>query len=635
MSYRGRGRGGYNNNNGNRGGFSQQNVDQFAAANSVPVEILGWNNATQEECISFIARKTKISVMNASVDQQTGILRGYVRTAAVADELTQWSGVKFAGQSLKITKAIAVNSISGQMGLGVATNTNNSKAPNTIETITTFLKSRYNPESKLLNLSAVDRDPQLQQEGFFASISTTSKFFPALMKIADELKLEVDSVDVSGNNLKDLTSISTLAQTFPLLKNLALSNNNITNIRTFELWKRKLNFLRELVVMNNPLVSNLRSANEVDNIKLEMMKNFPRLVVLNGEIVRDENKLLSLVSFPFATQGMFFQDETIQQVSTNFITNFFNLWDTNRQELMILYQQESQFSMQVDSSHPHVIEIESGPSTNSRSFSSYNNSNNNNDSPFGYYIPHSRNLTKVSSVKSKMARLAVGQQNIFKMFSQLPKTRHDLLSNPNLFSLESYSYPQLGGILLTLHGYFEETAIPDDNSAVTNPSSSGGNNRNRFQKNNNKKIPLGKKSFDRTFVIIPGPNGSMIVASDLLTVRLFADADAWNTPTPTPVVQAGVPSQQVPTNVPAAVPNASIPAVPAAAPGAPTPNDLPPDVKANLNDLQQQILVRVLVDTKLNFQFAIMLCEQSQWDYQQCINNFKQSVATLPPTAYM
>ena len=39
--------------------------------------------------------------------------------------------------------------------------------------------------------------------------------------------------------------------------------------------------------------------------------------------------------------------------------------------------------------------------------------------------------------------------------------------------------------------------------------------------------PLSKKSFDRTFVVIPGPNGSMIVASDTLLIRPYTSDFPW------------------------------------------------------------------------------------------------------------
>lgn len=581
-----------------------------------------------QDCINFISRKCRITVFNASVDQQSRAIKGYVKTQNEAKDLITWSGVKFAGNSLRITKG-AQAAVSGSGAGGAGGNT-------TIETITEFLKSRYNPEIKLLNLSSVKLDPQLLAKGFFATVLTSLKLFPALMKIAADLKLQVDSVDLSMNELTDLTSISSLPQTFPYLQNLALLNNNFTKVKSFELWKHKLNFLRELVLLNNPLInqaqalqmSGTNNLQDINVIKTEVMKNFPRLIVFNGEIVRDEAKLKSFLTFPFdQPQLMFFQDEMIQQVSTNFVTNFYNFWDGNRQDLMVLYQQESQFSVQVDSSHPHTLDASSSVSTGS----GYNNRNTP-ESPFSYYLSQSRNLTRVSNVKSRLSKVATGQQDIFKLFQQFPKTRHDLLNQPQLFSMESYSYPQLNGIMLTLHGSFEEIAAPEDLSATQN-NTNNNNNKSRYGKNNNnnnnnKKIPLTKKSFDRTFIILPGPNGSMIVASDLLTIRLFAEPDAWNDTRISSNQTQLQPQLQPPVQTPG--PAAITPTMPGVNGGV----DLPMDVKANLNDLQQQILLRILMETKLNLQYSIMLCEQSQWDYQQCINNFKQSVNSLPPAAY-
>lgn len=91
---------------------------------------------------------------------------------------------------------------------------------------------------------------------------------------------------------------------------------------------------------------------------------------------------------------------------------------------MILYQNESQFSMQVDSSHPYLID-----------------SNSNNSTDFGYYLTNSRNLTRISSIKARMDKLATGQEQIYKAFQKLPKTRHELFEKPDLFSMEVYKFP--------------------------------------------------------------------------------------------------------------------------------------------------------------------------------------------------
>ncbi|CUM64319.1 uncharacterized protein PRCAT00001919001 [Priceomyces carsonii] len=600
MSYRGRGRGGFQSNFNNRNP-SQQNVDSFLSANSVPVEILGWNGASPDDCINFISRKCKIVVRNFSVDPGSGILKGYVKSSNDADELCKWSGVKFAGQSLRITKVADANSIGSTLG---STNTNSN---NTIEVITGFLRSRYQPEIRMLNLAAVKQDPSLVSKGFFASLSTTSKFFPALMKVAKELKLSLTSVDLSGNELTDLSMISSLAYTFPMLENLSLLNNNLSRLKSFETWKHKLNFLRELIITENPIL-NLHNPNDLVNLKTELMRIFPRLIVLNGEIIRNEQVLMTNLTFPFEpSQGMFFQDDEIQNISTNFVANYYKLWDNNRQELLILYQNESQFSMQVDSAHPHSLE------SNTNQF--------NNSTDFGYYLPQSRNLSRVSSTKSRMSRVAKGQSEIYELFKLLPKSRHELVSKPTLFCMESFRFPQLDGIMITLHGTFEETAAPE-NVDMNNTNPSGP--RGRFTHHKNKKIPLSNKSFDRTFIIIPGQNGSMIIASDLLLVRPDVGSQDWNSQ------NSATPHASRENLSPAA----SISPQPQPQP-TPSAEDLPPEVKANLNPMQQDILVKVLLETKLTLQYGIILGEQSNWDYQQCIINFKNSVAALPRDAYV
>lgn len=595
---------------GNRGGFGQSN-NAFSnngngPNNNVEVEIFGWNGASPSECVAFISRKCKVPVTNYSVNTGTGGLRGFVNSQD-ADQLVNWSGVRFAGSILKITK------LNNQGGFGSSPQMGGQAqggGDNTIETLTMFLKLRYNPEIKLLNLSSVQQDPTLSAKGFFGSISTTSKFFPALMKIAADLKLEVTSADLSNNNLTDLSTISTLAVTFPKLQNLALLNNRLSRVKIFDSWKKKLSALRELILAGNPLL-NTTNPNEVNTIKSELLKVFPRLVVLDGEILRNEEILRKNLTLPFERpQAMFFQTTDIQGVSTNFITNFYKLWDGDRQQLMVLYQNESQFSFQVDSSHPRAFDPKDTPD-------------------FGYYIPQSRNLTRVSSVKAKMGRLAHGQEQIFKLFTQLPKTQHDLLTKPDDFSMEAHPLPQLNAICITLHGSFQETAPPDNLELVNNL----GHGRNRYQAKKSK-IPLGRKGFDRTLIVISGPNNSMIVASDLLCIRAEVDSSAFR-----PDQNAAAQPQPSPSPVPgiggagSPAPNASVTPTPPA-PGVPTAADLPAEIKANFNAVQQELLVKVLLETKLNIQYGVMLCQQSNWDYQQCITNFKTSASSLPPDAF-
>ncbi|KAI5954319.1 MEX67 [Candida jiufengensis] len=632
MSYRGRGRGGYSHNNTfqNRNSFAnqQQNVDSYVAANAYPIQIMGWNGASSQDCVNFISRKCRVVVSNYSVDQNTGVLKGYVKNESQANDLLSWSGVKFAGQTLKFSKG--PSTLSNQMGGNSSPN-----GSSTIETITAFLKSRYQPELKMLNLSNVKQDPTLNALGFFGSVSVSSKFFPALMKIANDLKIEVDSVDLSNNELNDLQALSSMAQTFPKLKNLSLQNNHFSKLKVFETWRHKLNFLRELILFNNPIVQT-SNPNEIQTIKLELMKGFPRLVVLNGEPLRNEQILITNTTFPFEnSQPMFFQDGDLQNLSTNFITNYLNLWDNNRADLMILYQNESQFSMQLDTGHPYLIE----------------DSTNHANTDFGNYISNSRNLTRISAAKIRSSKVSIGQEQIFKSFQQLPKTKHDLASKPESFSMEVYKFAPLNGAIITLHGSFDEIAQPELHE--TQPPS-GPRSTSRFHSSNNgnrgKKVALNKKSFDRTFLVLPGPNGSMIVASDLLLIRPFSNELPWikthSQDQQQSQQQASIQPQIVQAQQPgisqlttSATPPASSPAPPTSQPSSqPTATiaDLPQEVKTKYTQPQQQeLIIRILNETRLNFEYSIMLCESSGWNYEISLNNFKNSVSTLPREAFI
>ena len=93
--------------------------------------------------------------------------------------------------------------------------------------------------------------------------------------------------------------------------------------------------------------------------------------------------------------------------------------------------------------------------------------------------------------------------------------------------MEVYKFPTLNGIMITLHGSFDEVAQPEvDGSASSAPSGPRGGSRYHSGPKH-KRIPLSKKSFDRTFVVIPGPNGSMIVASDTLLIRPYTSDFPW------------------------------------------------------------------------------------------------------------
>lgn len=151
------------------------------------------------------------------------------------------------------------------------------------------LESRYSQEEKLLNLTALGQDPQVQTMGFFSDRRTESKFFPALMKILDnafgseEEKAEaIQSIILSNNALGTLKPVTTIAPTLPGIKNLDLSNNQLKTIDELRFWKNKFTKLDHLIITGNPLEQNQ------PNYAQEAMRMYPTLRFLNGQQIRSD-----------------------------------------------------------------------------------------------------------------------------------------------------------------------------------------------------------------------------------------------------------------------------------------------------------------------------------------------------------
>ncbi|CCF56604.1 hypothetical protein KAFR_0B03080 [Kazachstania africana CBS 2517] len=557
---------------------------QFQNQNRVKIGVRNWQNATMQDLLNFLSRNTRVNLMDATIDGP--LITGYVQSQSQADQLIKWNGVSFAGNKLKFEIIQG-----GQTGTS-----------STIEFLKLFLAKRYDPQARMLNLGGLYDDPELVQKGMFTNMSTQSRMFPAMMKVASkEPGLVVESLNLADNRLKDVSAISALAQTFPHLKNLCLANNQITRINSLDVWKNKFKDLRELLMTNNPITNN-------PSYKNEMLKIFPKLVVLDNAVVRDGAKLDSIFTLPVKLQIFFFENNELGQRSTDFVTNFLNLWDTDRSQLLSLYSPQSQFSISVDSSVP--------PSTVAKS---------DQNSSFGYYIPHSRNISKVSSEKSIQQRLSVGQEQIGNSFKELPRSKHHLQDQPNEYSMQSFIYPQVNGFTITLHGFFDETAKPD---ILPNKGYNSRNRRSTYTTSANTR--LCQKSFERTWVIVP-INNTFVVASDMLMIRPYT-SHAWTAPSETPQP----PSQLQPQIQPPVQAQPQMSPVPVmGAPQLAPTLQLPPDVQSRLNPVQLELLNKLHLNTKLNAEYTFMLAEQSGWNYDVALKGFQDSINNIPRDAFI
>jgi nuclear RNA export factor len=360
------------------------------------------------------------------------------------------------------------------------------------EKLKAILASRYSVDLKLLNLSALGQDAGLLEMGLGSlDGKTTSKLFPALMVVCDGLfdswKAKRDaivSVTLARNALSNVTNVTSLAQTFPDLKNLDLSGNSFADLKELESWRWKFRSLENLVLTGNPLET------QTPDYNIEILKWYPKLLTLNGVQVRTAEQVAAVAeaaNSPIPISGPDFRD--VAQVGENFVRQFLSLYDTDRVTLLsTFYDAQSYFSLSVnvhaprDRNHSSTIQ------------------------PWAAYIPHSRNLTKLTHLNARMSRQYRGVHDIQKVWSGLPATRHpDISTQAGKYLIECHPQPGLAdpsgqsargvdGLLLIIHGEFEEEVNSNDK---------------------------GTRSFSRTFVLGPGaPGGSPIrVVSDMMVLR--------------------------------------------------------------------------------------------------------------------
>lgn len=477
-------------------------------------------------------------------------------------------GYVFAGANIKVERAAVQDQAS-----------DSAKTQETRAMLKGVLEKRYNPELKLLDLSALASDPDLKE--IFDSSSTTSKFFPALMIILEqqfksftERNNAIISVTLANNGLSNIKPVTALAPTLPQLKNLDLSNNVFMNLEAIEAWRRKFPKLDQLIVSGNPL-----EQTETD-FALKLTNWYPKLRILNGIQVRSDEEAergLQLSEIPYPIRVPVFNDEG--QIAETFVRNFFVGFDSDRAALaQHYYDEQSEFSLSVNTSAPRdpANTQEAGPQE------------------WDLWIKRSRNLKKITQLPARQNRLFKGAQALHETWASLPTTRHPSLeSQPEKWLIECQAQPGLpdptgaspcgvDGFLVTVHGEFEEIDVSTNQ-------------------------PTKKRSFDRSFCLGPGGPTGVRVVSDILNLRTYGGSNAFRPENN----DASVPVQ---TNV--------------AAPPTGLPTGLTPE-------LAEQMIIQLQQATSMTVSYAKDCLEQVQWNYDSALEIFNAVRATLPPDAFI
>ena len=503
----------------------------------------------------------------------------------------------FAGAPLTIEERVKAGKRTSSPPIGGSSEA----ALNTRQKMTAILNRRYDSELKLLNLSSLGKDPELIEMGMFASVTTESKFFPALMKVCDlifassqQKRDAVTSVTLADNEISDIKSVTSLSQTFPDLKNLDLSNNRLKDLRSIEGWRWKFRHLDHLVLTGNPIEAELPRYTE------ELLKWYPTLRILNGIQVRSDEDVAAATRgrLPLPISPPSFRDEAL--IGETFIKQFFPAFDTDRNALVNgYYDAQSKFSLSVNTSAPRAPDPPAGQE---------------NKSPLAWdaYIKKSRNLMKVTHLPARMSRAYVGTEAIRDAWLSLPLTRHpDLLAEPHKWLIECHSLPGLpdptgqspggvGGLIVMVHGEFHEL----DNAT-------GQLSTNR--------------SFDRTFVLGPGSGiGGIRVVSDIMTLRAWGGSAAWipeshggdasTAPAPSSPVPNHQYQQQQQSQLPGFPENFAHPA-----PG-----------KTDEQLLKETLILQLSSATGMNGEYSTMCLEQSGWNLEGAAEAFRGAKVWFP-----
>ncbi|OJD35139.1 mrna export factor mex67 [Diplodia corticola] len=480
---------------------------------NMKIRVTGWKNskaASNEDkgvssLVSFLQNKTRINRQKAL---RAGRITGkadvhldkwhkenddsLVLTVPtdIGNSMLRMDGWSFSGANISIKKITKQRSPTPDVNPDVA---------RLRAALTALLDRRYNPETRLLDLSALGTDEDLKKIGVFdMGTSTAAKVFPAIMKQLDllfttpqEKEEKFDAITLHSNELSSLENITTLSLSLPDLKNLDLSNNKFATLDALRPWKRRFRKLDHLVLTNNPI-------EQVPDYAAEIIKWYPSLRFLNAVQVRSDAEVAQAQASQ--KKGLPVKPRTMlgdEEVTNNFVSAFFPGFDVDRNALVTAYyDQTSQFSFAVNS---HALR---DPSANEALTKS----------EWESYIRKSRNLKAITHAPARQARLFVGQDQIREAFATMPVTRH--AADPDKVHIECQSlpvvpdgtgqYPQgVVGALITVHGEYEEMDVSTGQATK-------------------------RRSYDRSITLGPGLTASGLrVINDMLTVRAYGGSAAF------------------------------------------------------------------------------------------------------------
>lgn len=325
---------------------------------------------------------------------------------------------------------------------------------------------------------------------FSSSPATAEKTFKVLMVICQELfktaqqkREAMESVSLASNALSSLNPVFDLAETFPDLKHLDMSNNQFSTLKQLNKWRGRFRRLETILLVNNPIIQT------EPGHAAEIIEWFPKLQNLSNVIVRTPEQIAAaeqktkIKEIP--QNGNDFRD--VNNLGQDFVCKFFHLYDTNRDELLqTFYDEHSTFTLSVVNGVPREKDTLV--------------------LPWAPYLGFSRNHQKITTDGARFQRYLKGVR-IQELWSKLPNTKHPTFDRADKYIIDCHPMKGLRdplnrkpegelGMIITMHGEFEELQADGK---------------------------TGQRSFSRTFVLGPSltGRGPIRVMSDMLSLHAY------------------------------------------------------------------------------------------------------------------
>lgn len=475
------------------------------------------------------------------------------------------------------------------------------------------MKRRWNPEARFLNLERMLEDDFIVKNRLtpIGAPGSSAKEVAVIFKLAGQLKPEIQTMSLAHNAISSGQILSILPHYLPKLANLSLEGNSLKVWKDLDFisGKRgKLEHLRELILKGNPIRELEYQNNRVEKYKTEIARRFPALEILDQEaivkIAFDNPQASTSTAAPKQPAPNAFPTEMMPSFVTgvdgnlisNFLMRFFPLYDNQRSALIDAYHPSATFSFSANTSIPARARIEG--------YHTSKEMPNQKKLEWAPWLTRglggSRNLSRMGGNADKMEKtLHMGGEAAVQAMADLPSTKHDVAGSPEKFCIDAWPVTHGEGtaLFMAVHGQFTE--LPTE----------------------------GIRSFDRSFILAPAPEGSrpkqsgwdVMILSDQLVVRAYSSHTAWQ---PGPMrVQAGD-------------------ALPSSAP--PSMASLSTEAQAQLQQAiasvpepQHSLVLQVCQRTGLNVRFAIECLEGNAWDIERALVNFEQVKGTLAREAFL